>query len=476
MKSREVGRRALAASVWVGAVTLFQFAVGLAMQVVLARLLAPEVFGAYAFVLLVQGFVASVRTIQAGEFLVCEGEDWRGAYDTVFTVDLGLSALTTVVVVACADPIMQVAGGPGLGGPLAVSILACLVAPFGTVGAAFQRELDWNAISRARVVGIVLGPVVKIGLALHGAGIYSLVIGEVVRQAAELAVMWFSARERPRLALDRDVLRRALAFSLPLSFNGLLTYYYWKVDDLVVGRTLGLTALGHYWLAFRIPEYMMMLKGHFVPVVFSAFARLETLEERKDAFRRLTRLTALLFFPLALVALVLGDVLIVSIFGEAWKPSVTAFQMLMLASALRLTTSYATDLFKVSGRTWVTPVTGTVNAVLLTAGVVALTRPFGITGTGAAVLAMVTLSLPLTEIMLWRWFQESPCRLLVRPVAVLAATVTGGAALRGAVDLSAQGPALAAAVALVAVYAALLCAVDRATANDVRWILASRRR
>src|SRR5690606_15399833 len=118
--------------------------------------------------LLVQGLVASFRTIQAGEYLVCQGDDWRRAYDTVFTVDLALSALTTLVVVLAAEPIMQVAGAPGLGGPLAVSIVACLFAPLGTVGAAFQRELDWNAISRARVVGIVVGPVVKLGLALAG--------------------------------------------------------------------------------------------------------------------------------------------------------------------------------------------------------------------------------------------------------------------------------------------------------------------
>ena len=476
MKPGEVGRRALAASAWVGAVTLVQFAVGLGLQMVMARLLAPEVFGAFAFVLLVQGFVASFRTIQAGEFLVCQGEDWRRAYHTVFTVDLVLSTFTTLVVVAGAGPIMRLAGSGTLANPLAVSVLACLVAPFGTVGVLFQRELDWSALSRARVVGLVIGPVLKVGLALAGAGIYCLVIGEVGRQAAEIAVLWFTARERPRFGVDRAVLKAALAFSLPLSLNGLLTYYYWKVDDFVVGRTLGMAALGHYWLAFRIPEYMMMLKGHFVPVVFAAFARLEDIEDRKEAFRRLTRLTALAFFPLALVSLVLGDTLIISMFGEQWKPAVPPFQLLMLASALRLTTSYAADLYKVSGRTWVFPVTGGLHALLLTLGVVASTRAFGITGTGLAVLLMVTLSLPLTEVLLWRWFSVSPCRLLVRPVAVLAVTTLLGAAARARLDLTAPLPALAAGLVLALLYVGLLRAVDPDTAADLAWVIAARRR
>lgn len=475
MNRRDVGQRALSASVWVGVTTLFQFGTGLGLQMVLARLLAPEVFGAFAFVLLVQGLVASFRTIQAGEYLVCRQDDWHAAYDTVFTVDLILSVLTTLAVVAGAEPLMRAAHEPALAGPLAVSILVCAIAPFGTPGALFQRDLDWSVVSRARMVGLVVGPLLKITLALAGKGIYCLVIGEVGRQAAEVAVLWFGARERPRLRIDRGILRAALVFSLPLSFNVLLAYYYWKVDDFVVGRTLGMTALGHYWLAFRIPEYMMMLKGHFVPVVFAAFARLPELEDRKEAFRRLTRLTALGFFPLALVALVHGDTVVISMFGEQWKPSIPAFQLLMLTAALRLTASYAADMFKVSGRTWVFPVTGGVNAVLLTVGVVTLTRTLGITGTGLAVLMMVVASLPLTEVLLWRWFGLSPCRLMIKPVAVLALCTVAGAAARSSLDLSGPLAAAVSSALLVSAYVGLTLGLDRDVAADVAWVIAARR-
>jgi lipopolysaccharide exporter len=140
---RTIGIRALASTGVVGFITVLQFGVGFLSQIVLARLLPPEVFGQFAFVLLVQGLVSSARTIQAGEFLICRKKDIQIAYNTVFTADLVLSFCTTFLVVILAHPIMRLAGQPTLASALALSILACLVAPFSTPGALFHRDIDF---------------------------------------------------------------------------------------------------------------------------------------------------------------------------------------------------------------------------------------------------------------------------------------------------------------------------------------------
>jgi O-antigen/teichoic acid export membrane protein len=472
MDRRTVGQRALGGAGLVAAVSALQLVVGFMLQLVLARLLAPEVFGQFAFVLLVQGAVASLRTIQAGEFLVTRRDGWRAAYDTVFTTDLALSAATTALVIALADPVMRIAGEPALADVLRVTILGCVVMPFGIPGVVLQRHIDFASSAKARVGGILAGPVLKVALAWWGFGIWSLVAGELCRMVLEVLIVWRLAPERPSLAFDRATLFEALRFSLPLSASALLVYYYWKIDDFVVGRLLGMEALGHYWLAFRIPEYFMILRAQFHPVVFSAMARLDAAEDRAHAFGRLTRLTLLFSFPAALVALVHGDALIELLFGRRWMPAVPAFQMLMLAGALRMSTGFAGDLFKVGGHTWVFPVTSLFNASLLTAGVLALTGGAGITGTGIAVLAMVVLSLPLTEYFLRRFHGLSMLRLLVRPVAALAVCSFAGFAVRAQVPGMGIPAAAGSAVALVAFYLTLIALIDRDVVDDVRWVAA----
>ena len=475
MDKETIGSRALASTGIVGLMSVLQFVVGFLMQMVLARLLAPEVFGQFAFVLLMQGLLASARTIQAGEFLVYRRGEVKDALSTVFTTDLVLSWLTTVIVVLFAGPIMAKAQQPGLADALRVSILVCALAPFSTPIAVFQRDIDFTATARARVGGLVVGPILKISLALAGWGIWSLVIGEVGRQAVEVAIVWRITPLRPSLSIDWTTLKEALRFSLPLSLNSLLVYYYWKVDDFVVGRQLGMEQLGYYWLAFRIPEYMMTLRNYFVPVVFATFARLEEVEDQKLAFCRLTRLSALVLFPLALVALVHGDALITVIFGARWAPATPAFQLLMLTGALRMCTSYAGDLFKVSGRTWVFPLTSVVNAGLLTAGVFVLTNLLGITGTALAVLLMIVLSLSFTEALLWKWFRLSPSRVLLRPVAALAACTLVGTGLRALAPGMGIAAVAADCVLLVGLFCVIVRFVDHELVSDVEWVLSVRR-
>jgi O-antigen/teichoic acid export membrane protein len=471
---RTIGIRALASTGVVGLVMVLQFGVSFVSQIVLARLLPPEIFGQFAFVLLVQGLVSACRTIQAGEFLVCRKNDIQVAYNTVFTADLVLSGLTVLGALVFAHPIMSVAGQPALAGALSLSILACLTAPFGTPGALFQRDIDFLTTGKARAGGILIGPILKIVLAYMGFGLYSLIIGELFRQALEVAIVWFSASERPQLQMDWPTLKEALRFSLPISLSSLLVYYYWKADDFIVGRTLGMEQLGYYWLAFRIPEYMLILRGHFLPIVFSAFARLEAVEDQRRIFELLTRLTTLVLFPVALLGLVHPDALIIPIYGPRWAPAIPPFQLLMLTGALRMATSYSGDLFKISGRTWVFPLTGGLNAVLLTAGVYALTVRMGITGTGLAVLLMVLLSMPLTEILLWRWFKLSPCRLLLKPVLILTLCTLAGTQLRKVFPPTLLGAAID-SLCLVGFYLALTYVLDRPLIADLRWLRDSHR-
>jgi O-antigen/teichoic acid export membrane protein len=314
----------------------------------------------------------------------------------------------------------------------------------------------------------------KISLAYLGFGLFSLIIGEVVRQSLEVSIVWFSASERPHLQIDSTTLREALKFSLPISLSSLLVYYYWKADDFIVGRTLGMEQLGYYWLAFRIPEYMLMLRGHFLPIVFSAFARLESIEDQRRVFALLTRLTTLVLFPIALVSLVHGDALILAIYGPRWAPAIQPFQLLMLTGALRMATSYSGDLYKISGRTWIFPLTGAVNASLLTLGVYALTLRWGITGTGLAVLLMIVLSMPLTEILLARWFQLSPSRLLLRPVVILTICTVSGTALRQVLPDTLPMACLN-SLALVGFYLLLTRVFDRPLVADLLWLRASHR-
>jgi hypothetical protein len=83
---------------------------------------------------------------------------------------------------------------------------------------------------------------------------------------------------------------------------------------------------------------------------------------------------------------------------------------------------------------------------------------------------MIVLSIPLTEWFLWRWYRLSVSRLLVRPVAALAACTLIGAGARTLWPGAGIVVAAASAVALVALYLGASLLVDRELVEDVRWL------
>jgi PST family polysaccharide transporter len=469
----EVLARALRSAAFLVTTAAFQLGVGLVTQVVLARLLSPETFGQIAFVQLVSGFIGTLRPLQPGEFLIGHRGDYRTALDTLFTADLAVSWLVVAVTAAAAGPIMRVAGEPDLAAPLRVAMLSSLLFPFAIAGVRFHREIDFVRPGWAHVVGTLVGPVVKIGLALAGFGVYSILAGEVVRQAVEAAVVWSIAPVRPGPGLAVAVLRDALSFSVPIAASSLLVYYYWKIDDLVVARVLGMEALGQYFLAFRIPEALYSLRFHLGPVVYASLARLDDDGARRHGFLALTRVTGAAVFPVVMLGIAYGGEILTGLFGPAWAPAVPPFKLLMLTCGLRMAAGHAGDLFKLSGRTWVFPLISVANAAMLTAGALVLTGRLGITGTAVAVLVTIAASILPVELLVQRWFGASPCRALRGPALALAAGTLFAALLRGgAALLSPASAAFQAALALAA-YAAVIAVCDAEAVSQMRALVGS---
>jgi O-antigen/teichoic acid export membrane protein len=172
----------------------------------------------------------------------------------------------------------------------------------------------------------------------------------------------------------------------------------------------------------------------------------------------------------AVVALVHGPSLLLHpmVFGPRWAPAVAPFQILMLAFALRMSLGYSGDLFKVSGQTWVFPLLGLMNALVLTGACWVLTLWLGITGTALAVLALVVASLAPVQVLVLRWHGIDTCRILRAPVVGLAAATLAGLATGRWVEATSLIQAGLHSALLVALHFAVAWSLEPAIRQDVQ--------
>jgi len=178
---------------------------------------------------------------------------------------------------------------------------------------------------------------VKIGLAAAGCGAWALILSNVARGVVLLLSLWVFSSFRPRWHFAIAETRRFVRFGLHLAGSSVLYQTYKNADYFLVGKLLGLEALGLYRVAFDVA---MQPTDAIIAVVnrvgLPVYARLANDPKALlSSFLSSTRSFLLMSAPVAAVIyFAAGDVLQV-VGGDRWLGSEPAVHILVWAGLLR---------------------------------------------------------------------------------------------------------------------------------------------
>lgn len=450
---------------------------GFAVGIVLARVLGPSEFGVYAVALTVQAVLVTLADLGLSADLIRSHEPERLA-PTVGLLSLVAGGVLTAGMVLTAPMVAAAMGSPQSAPVVAVLSTTLLLAGAGVVPyAALQRGFEQKKIFSIAMVDFVVGTAVTLALLAAGWGAMALALGRVAAQAVTLVLQYTLARIRPRFGLDRAVLRPTLAFGLPVAGANLLSWALLNVDNVVVARLLGSTALGFYVLAFNISNWPMSAIGQVVrSVSLPAFAVQERRTGSGEGRRTgadlapATALAAAAALPAGVLLAALATPVIRVVYGDVWRPSVPVLAALGLFGAMRVLFDLIASYLLARGRSRAVLMVQVVWFVALAVGVVVGARGWGIAGAGWAHLAVaLVIVLPA---YLWALRGAGvPWGPLARATGrpVLASAVAGSGA--GWLASVAGGPVVALVVGCVVgggLYAALTYRWVRASVGRLR--------
>ena len=170
----------------------------LAVQIVLARVLAPEQFGTIAivmvFVNLAQVFVQSGFSTALIQKKDADSED----FSSVFYLSLAVAGVSYVIIFICAPYIARFYAMPVLEPVLRVLALNLFAGAFNSVQNAFvARNLLFKKLFMSSLGAVLISGTLGVVCAYRGFGIWAIVIQQLSNQAAVTAIMWFTVRWRP---------------------------------------------------------------------------------------------------------------------------------------------------------------------------------------------------------------------------------------------------------------------------------------
>ena len=397
--------------------------------VVLARLLGPHSFGTYAVASVALSIMSTFNDLGVSLAIVRWPGNPREIAPTVTTI----SVITSVLLYAGCY-----VGAPGyaaaMGAPSATDVvrtlsIVILIDGFATTPIGLlQRNFRQDQRTVADQANIWLGTSVTLGLALAGFGAMSIALGRLVGCLASVILLVRFSPEPLRFGFNRREARALLRFGVPLAGSGAIGFAIANVDQLVVGRALGVTALGYFVLATNLSNWPAAAFSQPIGAVApTALARLQhDPPAMRSGFETMVALVSTVTLPVCLVESGAAAPLIAVVYGTRWLPAGHALTWLALLAGLQIFFTLTFDYFVVLAMSRVVFTLQAVWLLFLVPGLVLGARVHGIVGASLAELA-VAAAIPLP----WYLFELHKAGSNVRTLAARLGFPLAGAGVAG---------------------------------------------
>jgi O-antigen/teichoic acid export membrane protein len=310
----------------------------LVSTIVLARLLVPADFGLLALATLAVVLFTIFATLGlSGAMVVRQDLDPR-AMGTVLSLLIVQGAALALLLVALSPVAAELFDEPRLSGLLAAMSTVVLLSGFTLFyETALQRELEFRRRFLVNMVKSVVYAAVAILLAVAGAGVWSLVIGQIAATIAYGAVLYPLSPYRVRPAFDRAEARSVFRAGRGFLLQGTLEMLERNADYIAIGKLLGSGALGLYSMAYRLSELpYQSISEPIAAVTFPAFARMRHRGENVAApYLSALRMVALITCPVGVFLSAAADPLTTALLGEKWLGMIGPLSILGLWAAFR---------------------------------------------------------------------------------------------------------------------------------------------
>lgn len=338
---------------WAGLTMVISKGATVAAMLVLSRLLVPEDFGLFAVGILVINYLDRVKDVGIGSALVYRREQWSDLAGTGLTLSIAASALAGTAAFLLAPAVAAFFHAPEARELLRALALVIVISGFSIVpDSRLRRELQFKRRLIPEAATAVVKGGVSIVLALAGFGVWSLVWGQLAGTVVQTVLYWLLAGWRPRPAWNRSDAAKLLRYGVPSMFVAILAVVHENLDYLLIGHRLPAVDLGYYFMAFRIPELLVIgicvVAGQ---VLFPTLSRLQDdLRRLGGAYVGAVRSIAVFTTPIALLLALLAPEVIAVLYGDQWDAAVPVLRLLGVFSAVYALSFHAGEVYKATGR------------------------------------------------------------------------------------------------------------------------------
>jgi PST family polysaccharide transporter len=406
---------------------------GLLQKLVVAAFLTTSEFGLWGLLVTTFITIAFLKQVGIGDKYVQQDEpDQVKAFQKAFTLEFAYSLVFLVVIVIALPVYALIYGRPEI-------IVPGLVLSLGVIGSAMETPI-WVAYRQMRFVrqrvlasvDPVTSTLVMVGLAVSGAGYWSLVIGAVAGTIAGGSVAVATCPYPLAWRFDRGTLREYFSFSWPLLLSNASSLVVVQGAIIIANYTVGLAGLGVLALASNFAMFADKVDGIIRTTIYPAVC---AVRDRKallfEAFTKSNRLALLWAVPFGAALALFAPDFIAYVLGEKWRAAAGLLQAFGLIIAARQIAFNYTVFFSAVGNTRPMAVIGAQQLVVFAVVTAPLMIWLGLDGYAIGVSVSVAVEIVMRGYFLSRLFEGfNILRHMARAIAPVIPPVVAVLALR----------------------------------------------
>lgn len=300
------------------------------VQIFLARILAPEMFGSIAilmvFINLAQVFVQSGLSTALIQKKEVDGID----YSSVLIISLVLATAVYLLFYILAPLISDYYNDTSLSAMLRILALTLFSGAINSVQTAFiSRNMLFKELFKRSIIAILISGSAGIAAGYAGLGIWALVIQQLTNQAAITVILWFTLDWRPTWEFSFIRVKSLFSFGYKLLLSSVIDALYRDLRTLIIGHMYSPAMLGHYNKGEQFPKLIVSsINGSIQSVMLPVLSSYQDDRSKvKDIMRRTIIVSSFLLFPIMIGLAVTATPLVRIILTEKWLPAVPYLQI-----------------------------------------------------------------------------------------------------------------------------------------------------
>ncbi len=408
---------------WVFGASIAQRVIAFGTTVVLARVLTPADFGLFslAFVM-IDGF-SLFKSLGFDSALVRRKEgDIAAAYNTAFFLIPAMGVILFAALFFIAPFGAQALGNPGVTNIIRALGLVFVISCFGKVPqTVLYREMKFKYKALAELAGHITYAAAALGLALNGFGVWSLVAAYLLRNLVQISMEWTASGWRPKFEFDKAVAWEMFHFGKYIFASGALWFLNNNLDNIVIGKYLGVTMLGYYAISVNLANFLATyFLGRVGFVMYPAYSKLQDdLNDVKRVVLKTTRMISAVAVPFAFGVFTFAPDILLLIFGEKWLPAAGALRILAWVGLIRSLGGVLWPVFMARGKTKADFQVNLASVGLFFLLVIPLAVKFRLIGAASALLISTAAAFAIGMIRIRKYLRLNPLEFLavLKPAA-----------------------------------------------------------